>query len=478
MDSFPSSEFAARQLPRPAFSRPREIRGLVKHVRTVAWSCDGRHCATGGEYKEVVVWDQSLDYRAAASLPSANTSSPHSHHVGAIAWSPSDPTILVTADKTFATGSVVAVWDITSASSPIAIFKTPGDVINLAFHPSGRHFAAVYPMKGRDVVDFFCLTQVLGKDTWLKRDDITLGGFTPEIGSEELNSLRFINSGELVCAVSNDGTINAWIYPVEYTPLEDGVQPDDSIDTAEQCEAEEDDRDREGGEKGDGCSDVSTPDDSEEYKEEAVEGDVEMTEGDVKGQATPENANHETMDEPEGMPIESNANGVPEIAETDSRDDTQLPTAQPLREATPPADVTVEHVKRRAKSLTRYRHASIYSASLLSLSFDPRGRFLVTGGQDALLTLYDTKGWMAVKSWDVFMAAIRHTAFSYDGEYIAVGGDDLFIAILSVYTGQVITKISLPAAVNALSWHPKKNTLAYCHQGKIGVPIWYILQQE
>lgn len=89
-------------------------------------------------------------------------------------------------------------------------------MINLAWHPSGQHFAAVYPVKSRDLVDFFrLLTNESGEPKWEKREDITLGGLSHGIGSEEINSLRFINSGRLVCAVSNDGSVSAWIYPVE-----------------------------------------------------------------------------------------------------------------------------------------------------------------------------------------------------------------------------------------------------------------------
>lgn len=60
IDAFPNADFSARELPRPSFSRTQDVRGLVKHVRTVAWSCDGKKAATGGEYKEIQVWDESV----------------------------------------------------------------------------------------------------------------------------------------------------------------------------------------------------------------------------------------------------------------------------------------------------------------------------------------------------------------------------------------------------------------------------------
>lgn len=160
-----------------------------------------------------------------------------------------------------------------------------------------------------------------------------------------------------------------------------------------------------------------------------------------------------------------------------AQSNTQPSSVQPSRQSSPPPP-TKTSPKPRAQPLKRYRHDVCYAASLLSLAYDPRGRYFVVGGQDALLSLFDTKEWICEKSFDVCTAAIRHTAFSYDGEFVAIGGDDLFIAIVSVYTGQTVAKIPIPAAVNALSWNPNKNSLAYCHQGKGGVPLWHIVHQE
>jgi WD40 repeat protein len=36
----------------------------------------------------------------------------------------------------------------------------------------------------------------------------------------QINSLRFSNSGKMVCAVSNDGSVNAWVYPLELRVVE------------------------------------------------------------------------------------------------------------------------------------------------------------------------------------------------------------------------------------------------------------------
>lgn len=199
-------------------------------------------------------------------------------------------------------------------------------------------------------------------------------------------------------------------------------------------------------------------------------GDVEMTETDnAEAKANEESKEDEALEtnKPESQDVD-----MVDAAQTH----TQPSSVQPSRQPTPPP--AKASPKPRAQPLKRYRHVVCYAASLLSLAYDPRGRYFVVGGQDALLSLFDTKEWICERSFDVCSAAIRHTAFSYDGEFVAIGGDDLFIAIVSVYTGQTVAKIPIPAAVNALSWNPRKNSLAYCHQGKGGVPLWHIVHQE
>ena len=60
----------------------------------------------------------------------------------------------------------------------------------------------------------------------------------------------------------------------------------------------------------------------------------------------------------------------------------------------------IELDKKRAKQLRRLRHAVCHSASLLALAFDPLGRFLAVGGQDALLSLFDTREWICQRTFD------------------------------------------------------------------------------
>ncbi|ORY27104.1 WD40-repeat-containing domain protein [Naematelia encephala] len=219
--------YHARELPTPRFARPVEVRGSSRLVRAIAWSCDGKVVATGTENKGIRLWPASTPFDVASSftLPSSSKPTPHNGHVASLQFSPNDPNVLISGCKASPAGGVIAIWDITSPNSPTQTFSIRGDVLHIAFHPSGRHFAVVCPRQSRDEVFFFWKVLQDGKYVWEMRDDIGMGGPHIDIGSEEINSLCFLKNGKAVCAVSNDGSLNAWSYPSErraYSPLDPG----------------------------------------------------------------------------------------------------------------------------------------------------------------------------------------------------------------------------------------------------------------
>lgn len=122
-------------------------------------------------------------------------------------------------------------------------------------------------------------------------------------------------------------------------------------------------------------------------------GDVEMTETDnAEAKANEESKEDEALEtnKPESQDVD-----MVDAAQTH----TQPSSVQPSRQPTPPP--AKASPKPRAQPLKRYRHVVCYAASLLSLAYDPRGRYFVVGGQDALLSLFDTKEWICERSFDV-----------------------------------------------------------------------------
>lgn len=88
------------------------------------------------------------------------------------------------------------------------------------------------------------------------------------------------------------------------------------------------------------------------------------------------------------------------------------------------------------------------------------------------MSLIDARNWIVEKTYDQPTAAIRQIAFSPNGEFIAVGGDDSFIFILGAVSRTTVDKIPVASPVYSLSWHPKRNVLAYCTKWKSGAVSW------
>lgn len=99
------------------------------------------------------------------------------------------------------------------------------------------------------------------------------------------------------------------------------------------------------------------------------------------------------------------------------------------------------------------------------------------GGTDARVSLLDSRDWIVQKTFDQPTAAIRQLAFSPNGEFIAVAGDDPFIFILGAVSRTTIAKIPVSQAVYSIAWHPKRNTLAYSTKWKSGPVVWYLVSE-
>jgi THO complex subunit 3 len=123
-----------------------------------------------------------------------------------------------------------------------------------------------------------------------------------------------------------------------------------------------------------------------------------------------------------------------------------------------------------------------HTSNCFCLEFDPRGRYLAVGGADAIVSLWDLKEWISVRTFDrqeylLFLSSkrtnssswpIRTLSFSYDGVYLASGSEDSNIDIAYVETGLEARKVPTTSAINSLAWHPGKHWLAYAGEDKEG----------
>ncbi|BEJ18260.1 hypothetical protein CspHIS471_0705370 [Cutaneotrichosporon sp. HIS471] len=523
---YPSRAFPARGLTIPKLGRPTEVRsGGSPFIRTLAFNNDGTRLAVGHETRVLRLYPVAAGVITdrPTSLPPKGES-PHRGNVGSLAWSPTDPNTLVSGCKGARGDSVVAVWDVCAGTA--TQFSIPGDVLHVAFHPSGRHFAAVCPRIERDVVFFYHL-----KDgVWAKREDVQINGAGVPGGEEQVNSFRFGNGGGSGLAVNQEGALNTWFYPVdEIVRGQTAERPAKRARTEEKEEAEEEAEvvereptpeapevvvvpETEGEGEGEGEGEMTGEGEGEAVAEdEAGEGEgaegeeadaTDKPEGKVDGDEPAAQAESSAADaatdgdavmadaspahaspaEPAlPTPARTPAPGTPAPATLSAG--APAASAQPSRAPSPTqaekdAASALARAAREAHTrqiqLERGPRKGVSIGLSLALAVDPRGRYYAVGGHDARLSLLSTTTLAATRTWDDYSAPIRHLSFSHDGEFLAVGGDEAIITIFAVGNGAVVARIPCMGHATALSWHPG-NVLAYATNAKNrGVGWWYV----
>jgi THO complex subunit 3 len=89
-------------------------------------------------------------------------------------------------------------------------------------------------------------------------------------------------------------------------------------------------------------------------------------------------------------------------------------------------------------------------------------QFIAVGSSDATIAMYrmdqlpELVTCISRQEWPV-----RHLSFSHDGQFLAAAGDDKFVDISLVPSGESVFRIAVPGPVNACKWHPSHLLLAY-----------------
>ena len=123
------------------------------------------------------------------------------------------------------------------------------------------------------------------------------------------------------------------------------------------------------------------------------------------------------------------------------------------------------------RQVCKAQHNAGYGTAVVSLSFSPDGKSVLTGdygntlGEDGLpakARLWDVERWEGPALWTVgHPAGIWSVAFSPDGKRVALGGFDGTAVILDVATGAALTpSMQHPGRVYAVAFSPDGTTLA------------------
>ncbi|KAG1054589.1 hypothetical protein G6F46_006063 [Rhizopus delemar] len=102
-----------------------------------------------------------------------------------------------------------------------------------------------------------------------------------------------------------------------------------------------------------------------------------------------------------------------------------------------------------------------HTANCYCVEADPTSKYLAVGSADALVTLWDTRTFECVRSFEELTWPVRTLGFSFDGQYIASASEDHFIDVSHVESGESIHHIECSAAMNTVAWSPRDYHLAY-----------------
>lgn len=101
------------------------------------------------------------------------------------------------------------------------------------------------------------------------------------------------------------------------------------------------------------------------------------------------------------------------------------------------------------------------------MDLSPSGSFLAVGGEDAIISLWDTTEFICQRTFAQMEGSARSVSFSFDGHYIVGGSDNgPNLDIAHVENGEYQHKVITNRSVPLVSWHPSKYVLAYAEEGR------------
>ncbi|KAK6495323.1 hypothetical protein TWF481_003347 [Arthrobotrys musiformis] len=103
-----------------------------------------------------------------------------------------------------------------------------------------------------------------------------------------------------------------------------------------------------------------------------------------------------------------------------------------------------------------------HTAGCYCLDISPSGKYIATGGNDALISLWDTTDWVCLRTFDKSDHPMRSVSFSFDGAFLVAGSDEgMPISVMHAESGEYVHEIKANYPAHAVAWHPSKYVIAY-----------------
>ncbi|CAG0919748.1 unnamed protein product [Notodromas monacha] len=102
-----------------------------------------------------------------------------------------------------------------------------------------------------------------------------------------------------------------------------------------------------------------------------------------------------------------------------------------------------------------------HTTNCIALKVSPNGERISIGAADALVSIWDTKELICLRTLARLEWPVRTLSFSHDSLLIASGSEDLVIDIAHVESGEKVAEINVHMPSFTVAWHPKRYLLAY-----------------
>ena len=101
-----------------------------------------------------------------------------------------------------------------------------------------------------------------------------------------------------------------------------------------------------------------------------------------------------------------------------------------------------------------------HAGTINAVAFSPDGRYLATGGSDAVVKLWDLGAATVVHTWTEHLDGVASLDFSPDGSRLASGGADGLVLIRDVEARSVLLKLEHEGPVTCVRFAPDGRILA------------------
>lgn len=114
-------------------------------------------------------------------------------------------------------------------------------------------------------------------------------------------------------------------------------------------------------------------------------------------------------------------------------------------------------------SLNERHVETCHSGQCNTLDVHPRGNYIATGGNDAILAMWDMREWLCVRTCSPYDETVNWLRFSHDGEWVAtVVAKQKEVTLINFEMGEVGYRLKALGEVHCMAWHPSRLLLASC----------------